>query len=152
MTQPYTLAELPDLIRSNGGMIRMFVDVGLDSEWAPTELADEIATLNTVIEQLGPHFERIAEICGYDFAVENRGGVESDLADLAEQVGACLPPNIAGGYGLCTCNSGEAWPCKKTHLVWLAGGVDADAEIKRVCDAAEFDIWLANGPYPEDED
>jgi hypothetical protein len=76
MTDPYTLAEFPDLIAKNGGMIRMFVDVGIDPEHAPAELADEIKALNVVIEQLGPHLERIAELCGYDFDVENRGGFE----------------------------------------------------------------------------
>ncbi len=76
MTQPYTLAEFPDLIAKNGGMIRLFVDVGVDPEHAPAELAAEIKALNAVIEQLDPHFERIAALCGYDFDVENRGGLE----------------------------------------------------------------------------
>lgn len=46
MPQIYTLAEFPDLIAKNGGMIRMFVDVGIDPEHAPAELADEIKALN----------------------------------------------------------------------------------------------------------
>lgn len=88
MTQLYTLSELSNLIAKNGGMIRMFVDVGIDPEQAPAELADEIKALNAVIDQLGPHFERIAEACGYDFDVENRGGLEEmilpALLDAAE--------------------------------------------------------------------
>lgn len=88
MTQLYTLTEFSDLIAKNGGMIRMFVDVGIDPEHAPAELADEIKALNAVIEQLGPHFERIATLCGYDFDVENRGGFEEmvlpALLDAAE--------------------------------------------------------------------
>lgn len=78
--------------------------------------------------------------------------VVDELYALAEQVGACPPPNIAAGYDLCTCGTGPAWPCPRTRLVWLAAGIDADAEIKRVCDAAAFDAWLENGPYPDEYD
>jgi Tryptophan RNA-binding attenuator protein inhibitory protein len=90
MTSPYTVAEFPNLIAKNGGMIRTFVDVGIDPEHAPTELADEIKALNAVIEQLGPHFERIAVLCGYDFSVENRGGLEEMI--LPALLGAAESP------------------------------------------------------------
>lgn len=69
---------------------------------------------------------------------------------LADAVEACYPPNIADGYDMCTCGAASAWPCQTTRLVWAVTGVDADAEIKRVCDAAAAAAWLANGPYPDE--
>ena len=71
---------------------------------------------------------------------------------LADRVGACYPPDIAGGFDLCTCGCGEAWPCATTRAVWAVSGTDAEAEIKRVCDAAKFEIWEAEGPDPDDRD
>lgn len=69
---------------------------------------------------------------------------------LADRVGACAPPNIADGFDLCTCGSGEAWPCATTRAVWAVSGIDSDAEIKRVCDAAKFEMWSAEGSDPEE--
>jgi len=108
-SQLYTLAEFPDLIRKNGGMIRFFVDVGIDPEWAPSELSDEIKALNAVIEQLGPHFERIAEICNYDFDVENSGGVEEIV----------LPALLAAAES----------PCRRCETVGRLYSFDVNEEI-----------------------
>jgi hypothetical protein len=69
---------------------------------------------------------------------------------LAELVGACSPPDIAGGYDACPCGRGSSWPCQQTRAVWAIRGIDADAEIAAVMERVRFEIWHAGGPYPDD--
>jgi len=78
--------------------------------------------------------------------------IRKDARALAAIVGACLPPDIAGGMDLCRCWSGESWPCQTTRLIWRVTGVDEQAEIKRVTDAAALEIWIANGGDQDDRD
>lgn len=61
------------------------------------------------------------------------------LAKIAELLpGPCRAPDVANGYD--TCSHGEAWPCNLTRAKWLAAGVDPDAEIRKVLDAAKAEM------------
>ena len=63
------------------------------------------------------------------------------LAKIAELLpGPCPPPDIAGGFDLCPCGYGGAWPCDQTRAAWLATGVDGDAEVQKACRAAAAEM------------
>ena len=78
--------------------------------------------------------------------------LRDDARALAALVGACEPPDIAGGDDRCLCGSGSSWPCHTTRQVWRVTGVDERAEVKRVTDAAAFEIWHANGGDQDDQE
>jgi hypothetical protein len=44
----------------------------------------------------------------------------------------CPMPDGAGGMDLCPCDSGAAWPCNRTRAAWIAGGLDPEAERRRI--------------------
>jgi hypothetical protein len=64
---------------------------------------------------------------------------EQRLNEIAQLLQPCLPPNIFGGEDLCTCGSGQTFPCHKTKAAWLAGGLDVQAETQRVIDSMRPD-------------
>jgi hypothetical protein len=58
---------------------------------------------------------------------------EGRLAKIADLLGACPPPDMAGGYDQCAHGT---WPCAITQAVWLAQGRDRDQEVHAACQAA----------------
>jgi hypothetical protein len=56
---------------------------------------------------------------------------------ISELLTPCPEPGIADGRDLCPCGSGEVWPCKITRAAWLTAGLDPDAEMRKVLDAAK---------------
>jgi hypothetical protein len=55
------------------------------------------------------------------------------LATIADLLGECPPPDMAGGYDQCAHGT---WPCVITQAVWLAQGRDRDQEVHAACQAA----------------
>jgi len=71
------------------------------------------------------------------------GDEAARLAKIAKLLpGPCPPPDIAGGFDLCPCRSGGAWPCDATRAAWLAMGIDEDAEVRKACKAAELEMAI----------
>jgi hypothetical protein len=72
---------------------------------------------------------------------------EGRLAKIADLLGECPPPDMAGGYDQC---AHGAWPCAITQAVWLAQGRDRDQEVRAACQAAareaeaEWASWEAH--------
>lgn len=145
-TPPYTLAELADLIRSNGGIIRTFVDTGIQPEWAPPELADDIEALNAVIEQLGPYFERIAEACGYDFDIEDRGGLEEILAERENALAAERDEDVQAVAEACAgvVDGTPSQPYRHEYAVRRLRKRFAD----RIAELQQRDPWRFDASFP----
>ena len=55
------------------------------------------------------------------------------LVKIADLLGACPPPDMAGGYDQCAHGT---WPCVITQAAWLAQGRDRDQEVRAACRAA----------------
>lgn len=66
MPHRYTLAEFPDLIRREGGLVPLFMQTGIDPDHAPVELERLVGDANALEMRLRAVWDRIAEICGYD--------------------------------------------------------------------------------------
>lgn len=64
------------------------------------------------------------------------------LAQIAELISPCDPPNVWDGFDLCPGHPGRAWPCRETKAAWLARGLDPEHETRRAID---------NIPKPHDE-
>jgi hypothetical protein len=58
---------------------------------------------------------------------------EDRLARIADLLGECPPPDMAGGAGQCAHGT---WPCAITQAVWLGQGRDRDHEVRAACHAA----------------
>jgi hypothetical protein len=58
------------------------------------------------------------------------------LVKIADLLGACPPPDMAGGYDQCAHGT---WPCVITQAAWLAQGRDRDQEVRAACQAAARD-------------
>lgn len=71
MAHRYSLAEFPDLIRREGGIVDLFMKTGLDPEHAPVELEELVGDANELEMRLRAVWEQIAEMCGYDEDEEN---------------------------------------------------------------------------------
>jgi hypothetical protein len=71
------------------------------------------------------------------------------LAKIAEVLKPCGAPDIAGGYDLCPCGSGEAWPCQMTQAAWLAAGLDLNTEVRKVTKAAEIEMAIEQEHWEE---
>jgi hypothetical protein len=87
-------------------------------------------------------------------------GAAERLTRIADLLGECQPPGMAGGYDQCAHGT---WPCVITQAVWLAQGRDRDQEVHAACqatareavieDAAQeaYEEWAAaerEGPPP----
>jgi len=55
------------------------------------------------------------------------------LIKIADLLGECPPPDMAGGYDQCAHGT---WPCVITQAAWLAQGRDRDQEVRAACQAA----------------
>ena len=75
---------------------------------------------------------------------------EERLIRIAELIpGPCPPPDIAGGFDMCPCGSGQAWPCTSTQAAWLATGVDEAAQVRKACKAAELEMAIEQEYWEE---
>lgn len=66
MAHRYTLAEFPDLIRREGGLVDLFMKTTIGVAQAPAEIAAEVREINRLHVELDRIMDRVAEICGYD--------------------------------------------------------------------------------------
>lgn len=62
----YNLAEFPDLIRSQGGLVPLFMQTGVRLEESPLELFNMVMKANALAAELQLQLDAIAEACGYD--------------------------------------------------------------------------------------
>jgi hypothetical protein len=53
------------------------------------------------------------------------------LAAIAELLAPCPCPDWTQGYDLCTCGSGQGYPCNITAAAWIARGLEPAAEASR---------------------
>jgi hypothetical protein len=58
---------------------------------------------------------------------------EDRLIEIADLLGGCPPPDMAGGYDQCVHGT---WPCIITQAAWLAQGRDRDQEVRAASQAA----------------
>lgn len=66
MARRYTLAEFPDLIRREGGLVDLFMKTTISAGQAPVEIQTEVREINRLHVELDRLMDQIAEICGYD--------------------------------------------------------------------------------------
>lgn len=71
MPHRYTLAEMPDLIRREGGLVGLFMQTGMNPDHAPVEIEQLVGDANELEMRLLAVWGQIAEICGYDENEEN---------------------------------------------------------------------------------
>jgi hypothetical protein len=62
---------------------------------------------------------------------------EDRLVKIADLLGECPPPDMAGGYDQCAHGT---WPCAITQATWLAQGRDRDQEVRAACQAAAQEV------------
>lgn len=77
--------------------------------------------------------------------------VATSVAETNRQVVELLPqpcplPDVAAGEDGCPCDAGVCWPCQLTQAIWLARGIDPDAEQKRLIAAARQAMAIDNMP------
>ena len=66
MSHRYTLAEFPDLIRREGGLVDLFMKTGIDPKHVPEELVEDVTEINILVKRMQMRFELLSAICGYD--------------------------------------------------------------------------------------
>jgi hypothetical protein len=66
------------------------------------------------------------------------------LTKIADLLGECPPPDMAGGYDQCVHGT---WPCAITQAVWLAQGRDRDQEVRAACQAAAREAQLEEASW-----
>ncbi len=71
MTHRYTLAEFPDLIRREGGLVDLFCKTSIDPKHVPEELVEDVTEINILVKYMRRRFESLSVICGYDEDEEN---------------------------------------------------------------------------------
>lgn len=71
MAHRYTIEELPNLIRREGGMVDLFMKTTMAEGEAPDEIWTDVVEINRLWWLLQERFRRVAEACGYDEDEEN---------------------------------------------------------------------------------
>lgn len=66
MSHRYTLAEFPNLIRREGGLVDLFCKTGIDPKQVPEELVEDVTEINILVKYMRRRFESLSAICGYD--------------------------------------------------------------------------------------
>lgn len=59
------------------------------------------------------------------------------LTVIADLLRPCPPPDIARGYGMCSCGYGGSWLCPITKAAWIAQGLNPDTEIDKAITQAK---------------
>jgi hypothetical protein len=57
---------------------------------------------------------------------------EEPLAQIADCIHPCPPPDMAGGYDQCPHGT---WPCPAMKAAWLARGLDRGKQVRAACAA-----------------
>lgn len=71
MSHRYSLAEFPDLIRREGGLVDLFMKTTIGAGQAPVEIQAEVREINRLHVELDRPIDRVVEICGYSEDEEN---------------------------------------------------------------------------------
>lgn len=71
MPHCYTLADMPGLIRREGGLVGLFIQTTIGVADVPAEIQAEVREINRLHVELDRLMDRVAEICGYDEDEEN---------------------------------------------------------------------------------
>jgi hypothetical protein len=71
------------------------------------------------------------------------------LAKIADLLGPCPPPDMAGGCDQCAHGT---WPCVITKAAWLAQGRDRDQEVRAACQAAAREAQIEEAEWETHEE
>ncbi|ACU71907.1 hypothetical protein Caci_2998 [Catenulispora acidiphila DSM 44928] len=64
MSRPWTLADVRQLILSERTALTALAEIGIPTDQAPSEIADQVARINALLAEITPLLSEIEAACG----------------------------------------------------------------------------------------
>jgi hypothetical protein len=106
------------------------IELGCQLERGAAEIIHSLAEFDH--EPSDRLWDHLWQLAGQHADQGSQAEERTRLGRIASLLAPYPTPDLDGGSDLCTCGSGEPWPCPATQAAWLARGIEPDTEAARI--------------------